>query len=213
MHFSKIFCLPAALFISWAISCSSTGSKVELGDKPDIFAAPKGNTSINWNPNVLVEDFMVESLEVFKNVDLGIKPLSDARTNKDNIGTVTSNGQPKTVIPDSDISSWCTKNLISGLKFLGLKSVAKNGSFSFEGEVSTFSIQQDITMRGEIGLSLSCSKDGLTVWEGRIQGHSELYVIPSGSDGISECMSNTLINAIYNLLNDKSFVDAVKKSK
>lgn len=213
MRYSRILHLLAALLVSWAISCSSTGSKVQLDDKPGLSATPKGNTDIYWNPNVLAEDFMVESLGVFKNIDLGIKPLSDARTNKDNIGTITSNGQSITVIPNPDIGSWCTKNLISGLKFLGLKSVTKNGSFSFEGDVTGFSIQQDITMRGDIGLSLSCNKDGLTVWEGRIQGHSELYVIPSGSDGISECMSNTLINALYNLLNDKSFVDAVKKSK
>ena len=160
---------------------------------------------------MLIEDFMIESLSVFQNVNIGIKPLSDSRANKETIGTIILNGQTITAIPKNDIGDWCSKNLIKGFQFLGLKS-AKSGSFSFEGEVTSFSIQQDITMTGEIRMSLSCIKDGLTVWEGTIEGHSELYVIPRGSDGVSECMSNTMINAIYKLLNDKSFVDAIKKS-
>ncbi len=206
---SSILCL---LSVFLYIQCSSTGNKLIVAEKTNSAIPSKGNTSISWKPNVLTEDFLVESLSVFQNIDIGIKPLSDSRTNKETIGTIIQNGQPTTVIPRIDISNWCTKNLIKGFQFLGLKSISKNGSFSFEGEVTSFSIQQDITMSGEISMSLSCIKDGLTVWEGRIEGHSELYVIPTGSDGVSECMSNTLINAIYKLLNDKSFVDAIKKS-
>jgi hypothetical protein len=208
MRFSILFLLSVFL----CIQCSSTGNKLIAAEKTNSAIPPKGNTSIYWKPNVLTEDFLVESLSVFQNIDIGIKPLSDSRTNKETIGTIIQNGQPITVITRIDISNWCTKNLIKGFQFLGLKSISNNGSFSFEGEVTSFSIQQDITMSGEISMSLSCIKDGLTVWEGRIEGHSELYVIPTGSDGVSECMSNTLINAVYKLLNDKSFVDAIKKS-
>lgn len=207
MQFSTL-CL---LSVFLCIHCSSTG-KFEVTEKTNSYSPSKGNISISWKPNVLADDFMVESLSVFQNVDIGIKPLSDSRANKETIGTIIRNGQPIAAIPRIDLSEWCTKNLIKGYQFLGLKSVSRNGSFSFEGEVTSFSIKQDITMSGEISMSLSCIKEGLTVWEGRIEGHSELYVIPPGSDGISECMSNTLINAIYNLLNDKSFVDAIKKS-
>lgn len=208
MRFS-IICL---LLASVCFYCSSTGNQMVVTEKNGSSVPPKGNISIHWKPNVLKEDFRVESLLVFQNVDIQIKPLSDSRANKDTIGTIIHMGKPIAAIPRNDISDWCTKNLINGLRFLGIKSTAKKESFSFEGEVTSFSIQQDITMKGEISMSLSCIKDGLTVWEGRIEGQSELYVIPPESDGISECMSNTLIYAIYNLLNDQSFVDAIKKS-
>jgi len=209
MRFSLLCLLSAFVFIH----CSSTGKKTVVTENTNPSIPPNGNISISWNPNVITQDFIIESLSVFQNVNIGIKPLSDSRTNKETIGTIILNGQTTTAIPKTDIVNWCSKNLVRGFQFLGLKSAARNQSFSFEGEVTSFSVQQDITMRGEISMSLSCIKDDLTVWEGTIEGHSELYVIPKGSDGVSECMSNTLINAIYNLLNDKSFVDAVKKSR
>lgn len=208
MRFS-ILCLLSAFI---CIHCSSTGKKIVVTENTNSSIPPNGNISISWNPNVLTQDFIIESLSVFQKVNIGIKPLSDSRNNKENIGTIILNGQTTTAIPKTDIGNWCSKNLVRGFQFLGLKSAARNESFSFEGEVISFSVQQDITMSGEISMSLSCIKDGLTVWEGTIEGHSELYVIPRGSDGVSECMSNTLINAIYNMLNDKSFVDAIKKS-
>ncbi len=208
MRFSILHILSVFIFIH----CSSTSKKIDVSEKTNSSIPSKGNVSISWNPNVLKEDFIVESLSVFKNVDIGIKPLSDSRLNKETIGTIIYNGQPIAAIPKTDIADWCSKNLLKGCQFLGLKPVARNGAYSFEGELTSFSIQQSITMTGEISMSLSCNRDDLTVWEGRIQGHSELYIIPPGSNGVSECMSNSLINALYNLLNDKSFVDAISKS-
>jgi len=205
----SMLCLLAAFV---CINCSSTAKKIDVTENTNSSTASNGNISISWNPNVLTQDFIIESLSIFKNVNFGVKPLSDSRTNKESIGTIILNGQTTTAISRTDISNWCSKNFAKGFQFLGLKTVARNESFSFEGDLTRFSVQQDITMSGEISMSLSCIKDGLTVWEGTIEGHSELYVIPRGSDGVSECMSNTLINAIYNLLNDKSFVDAIKKS-
>jgi hypothetical protein len=38
-------------------------------------------------------------------------------------------GKPIAAIPRNDISDWCTKNLINGLRFLGIKSTAKKESF------------------------------------------------------------------------------------
>lgn len=206
-------CVISIFSLFLLLSCSSTNNNISTAAEPSVTAGPRGNTSISWKPNVLEDDFHVESIESFRNVHLSFKPLSDYRTAKESIGNINFNGQPKAIIPKDDIGLWCSKNLKNCCKFLGLEGATKTSPFSFEGEITDFSIMQDITMHARIGLSLSCNKDGLTVWEGSVEGNSELYVIPTGSDGISECLSNTLINAVYSLLNDKSFVDAVNKSK
>lgn len=194
-------------------SCSSTRSKAVISDQVNTVTIKNGNSSLEWKPNVLQEDFIIESIDIFKNISIGFQSFEDSREFKENVGSINQNGQSVIVIPHENISSWCAKNLISACRFLGLKSVGKTGAYSFEGEITSFSIQQDVTLHGKIGLSLSISKDGLTVWEGRVEGNSELYLIPTGSTGISECFSNALINVVYNLLNDNSFADAVNKSK
>lgn len=172
-----------------------------------------GNNNLLWKPNVFQDDFQLQSLEILKDLDIKLEPLSDSRAVTDNIGTIKTGDNTVTVIPKKPVTDWCTENFVNAGRFLGLKQIGtKSGKYTIDGEIINFSIIQDITLHGSIELRISLNKDGLTVWEGKIKGDSELYLIPSGSDGVSECLSNTLINAVYNLLNDKSFVDAVAKS-
>lgn len=200
------------LILLFILSCSSTKNNINTDNFKS--AMPKENvTALLWKPNVLPQDFNIESIESFKNVDFCIEMFNDSRESTENIGTINQGDLTKTVIPDKNIAQWCTKNLEQAYQFLRLKSVNKSCDYSIEGEITGFSIHQDVTLHGHISFNLSFLKDGLTVWEGRIEGTSELYLIPSGTDGVSECMSNTLIYSVYNLLNDKSFIDAVIKSK
>ena len=108
------------------------------------------------------------------------------------------------------MSKWLTQSIINALNFLGIQGVSKKGNLIIEKEISRFYLVDDLKQRGEMSFRVNVrSSNNMLVWEGAISGSSELYSHPKGSDGISECLSNTILKTVYNMLTDNSFRDAV----
>ncbi|NLW30201.1 MAG: hypothetical protein GXY77_01950 [Fibrobacter sp.] len=170
--------------------------------------------SLEWKPNLRIDDFDLEPLKAYKSFLFEIPVILDNRERPAIIGKIL---EDKLVadkyIPlytPENMSKWLTQSIINALNFLGIQGVSKKGNLVIENEISRFYLIDDLKQRGEMNFRVNVrSSNNMLVWEGAISGSSELYSHPKGSDGISECLSNTVLKTVYNMLTDNSFRDAV----
>ncbi|NLE00977.1 MAG: hypothetical protein GX640_14010 [Fibrobacter sp.] len=205
MRISLFYCF----VISLALSCAS--NKVEPQTEP---VSSGSSAQFIWKPNVFKDDFYSEQLNAYSSISFSVSSCQDIREQKEVIGESTDllSKQTSSIITRINLADWCRRNLPNALNFLNIKSNLKNGII-LECELRSFSIKDDQSLHAEIKLGVVAKgKNDILVWEGSIQGASDLYLKPAGSNGLSECISNTLIITVYNLLNEPSFRDAVIKS-
>ncbi|NLG18183.1 MAG: hypothetical protein GX556_12695 [Fibrobacter sp.] len=177
-------------------------------------STPRSSSS-DWKPNLLKGDFDSGPLQIYRDLRIVILPVTDGREDSSVIGSVRKDnvpgGEVVSLTTTKDVAQWCRSGMISALEYLGLKS-AKEGELVVESELTRFFLQDEMNQRGEIDLRVSINSSGILIWEGNVKGLSELYLRPKGSDGVWECLSNTMIKTVYNLLAESSVRDAVLKS-
>ncbi|HLV30024.1 MAG TPA: hypothetical protein VKY57_00505 [Chitinispirillaceae bacterium] len=170
--------------------------------------------SLEWKPNLRIDDFDLEPLKAYKSFVFEIPVITDNREKPAIIGKILEDKLiADKYIPlytPENMSKWLTQSIINALNFLGIQGVSKKGNLIIEKEISRFYLVDDLKQRGEMSFRVNVrSSNNMLVWEGAISGSSELYSHPKGSDGISECLSNTILKTVYNMLTDNSFRDAV----
>ncbi|MDO5577045.1 MAG: hypothetical protein Q4F84_08195 [Fibrobacter sp.] len=169
--------------------------------------------SVEWKPNLGIDDFNLEPLEVYKEFVVEIPVIADERENRAVFGKILEDQLvADKYIPlytNQNVSKWLTQAVINALNFFGIRGVSKKGSLVVENEVSNIFLADDSKQRCDISFRVNVRSGEMLVWEGAISGNSELYSHPDGSDGISECLSNTVLRTVYNMLTDNSFRDAV----
>ncbi|MCX7726474.1 MAG: hypothetical protein N2053_06465 [Chitinispirillaceae bacterium] len=162
-------------------------------------------------------DVDTTSLFVYKDIVFSISSLKDIRDEPRIIGKAYKDPKKRdTLIPvvtKTSIEKWLRNGLDNIFHLLNLQKNDKNSNLLLNIEVTEFSIFDDYTQTGKIALRISAyTKEEMLIWEGRVDGTSDLYLHPIDSDGISECLSNTFIVTIQNLLTNQSFIDAVRKA-
>lgn len=195
------------------ISCKpphidSGGQKTELVNRKDA-----KQVSVEWKPNLDIGEFNLEPLEAYRTFVVEIPAIVDERENRTEFGKILEDqlvaGKYIPLYTNQNMSKWLTQAVINALNFFGIRGVSKKGSLVVENEVTNIFLVDDSKQRGDISFRVNVHSGEMLVWEGAISGNSELYSHPDGSDGISECLSNTVLRTVYNMLTDNSFRDAV----
>ena len=177
-----------------------------------------GNSvSFTWKPNAHRDDFDFELLSAYKNVSFVILPVEDTRDSVWVLGKKAldklSGDNTVPLTTKQNISQWYTQSIHKALNYFGVSSDKKSGHIILKTELFRFFLNENLSQECETELRIEANTDNdILVWEGTIKGTSALYMKPAGSDGISECISNTVLRTIYNLLTEKSFRDAIMKS-
>lgn len=173
--------------------------------------------SLTWKPNVPLEDLDLEPLAIFKNTTLTIASLEDTRADVRIIGKTLEDKKIQDVfVPlatKSSVAKWCQSGTRKALTDMQLPIDEKKGALRLELELNHLEIEDNITQKGTMEFRVTAhTGEDLLIWEGNIHGSSDLYYRPKDSDGISECLSNTLKVTINNIFVDQSFRDAVIKT-
>lgn len=173
--------------------------------------------NLEWKPTMTNGDLDISSLNIYGNRTLSIISIRDARENSNIIGEVYEDRKTRTsLIPiatQSSVTKWANGGFVRVLNGFNLKHSDKQGDLRLDIEIIRFSIFDDFTQTGTMELRINAfNSDEMLIWEGRINGTSDLYVHPTGSDGISECLSNTAMVTLFNLLSERSFRDAVTQA-
>lgn len=173
--------------------------------------------SLQWKPTMRSVDFDLQPLGVFRSMRLVLSRIEDGREDVTSVGRALESKMVEGVyVPLAtrvSVEKWCTGGFAAALGDFGIAPVAKKGNLLLECTITGVAVNDAITQQGTLQLQVrATNRGGMLVWEGSVGGKSTLYDHPTGSDGISECLSNAAMVTFYNLLTEKSFRDAVAKS-
>lgn len=174
-------------------------------------------TGLEWRPTLPMDELDIEPLDVYHSISVTLLSVEDVRENQAVIGKTFEDMKVRDssipVATKANVARWCKRGLLDTFKKFNIPTVEKKGNLLLEIEITGLSINDDITQTGTAAFRIS-AKNGeeMLIWEGQIQGTSDLYIRPKDSNGISECLSNTLKVTLNNVLIEKSFRDAVIKT-
>jgi hypothetical protein len=164
-----------------------------------------------------MDELNIEPLNVYSTISVALLLVDDVRENQAVIGKTFEDLKVRNshipVATKANVAHWCKKGLLDTFKKFSIPTDQKKGALHLEVEITDLSIDDDITQTGSAAFRIS-AKNGeeMLIWEGQIHGSSDLYLRPKDSNGISECLSNTLMVTLNNVLVEKSFRDAVIKA-
>ena len=172
---------------------------------------------LTWKPTMTQSDFDLNELKAYGAINVALITVEDTREDSRLIGKAYEDRQvrDKTVMIATkvNVAKWCRGGVEKAFQLMGIKSDMAKGKLRLKIEVREFSIFDDFTQTGTANIFVSASNaDDMMIWEGQIRASSDLYVHETQSDGISECLSNTILSVVYNLFVEQSFKDAVTKS-
>lgn len=188
-------------------------SQKKLADTTDRQPSNSRNVSFDWNPNVFANDYDLSQLTCYGPFSFKVSSITDNRDNKHLIGEALEDkkvrGQYVPLYTGRNVTQWCGSNFSSAIKFLNVKNGGRN--INIEAELNNLQLDEELDYHCAISFGLTVKDDNdMLIWEGNISGNSDLYTSADGK--YSECISNTLINFVYNMLTENSFKDAILKS-
>lgn len=174
-------------------------------------------TGLDWRPTMKASDLHEDAISLYRSVTVTIVAFEDVRENVSVIGKVPEDMRVRDtfipVVTKRNVAKWCKGALQKSFGMMGIPIAAGKGQLLLEVDLTGMMISDDITQSATVGLRVSArTAEDMLVWEGRISGSSDLYTKPKDSNGISECLSNTVLVTLENLLKEQSFRDAVVKS-
>ena len=169
---------------------------------------------LEWKPNLPSDEFVIEPLDAYKSITFTLVGVNDVRGDPRIIGKAYEDQKVRDafipIATKANVSKWCCIAFETAFRKFGIQTDNKKGNLRLEIDLNDFSILDDFTQTGSATFRVSAhNNEDLLIWEGLIKGTSDLYVHPTNSDGISECLSNTIMVTINNMLIDQSFRDAV----
>jgi hypothetical protein len=170
-----------------------------------------------WKPTMTRSDFDLATLKQYAALGVALQSVDDVREDPRIIGKAYEDRsvRDKTVPVATrvNVGKWCRTSFEKAFQLLEIKSDAAKGRLRLQIEIAEFSIFDDFTQTGTATLRVTANNaDDMLIWEGQIKATSDLYVHETQSDGISECLSNTVLVVINSMFNEQSFRDAVTKS-
>lgn len=172
--------------------------------------------NLEWKPTMKGNDLDLEPLAMYKSMSVAFLSVSDVREDPRIIGKTFKDLKVREstipIMTRVNVSRWCKSALENICREISLPTSGK-GKLRLEIEITEFQINDDYTQTGTASFHINAlTGEDMLVWEGSIRGTSDLYAHATASDGISECLSNTMMVTLHNVLTDRSFRDAVEKS-
>lgn len=174
---------------------------------------PLTNIPLVWAPSNSVADFDPKpDLSPIMDVKLQINKFKDARQNPSAIGENREDAdKPKPVTTKDDVGAWVSDNLSKALMAAGLNVVQTGGQVVLDGEVRALFSTEESLYRTDVTLRLT-AKDasGKTLWSGVALGHDSHFGHSYKAENYYQNLSDGVMDALQNLLNNKDFMAAIK---
>jgi hypothetical protein len=163
-----------------------------------------------WKPTTNVATLGAVDLTGLTNVKVQVARLSDKRDDRALIGQNREKQTPRNVTTPDDVAGFVTDHMKSLMKGAGLSVVDSGGSATVKGEILQFFVAETDTYKGDVRIHISVANAaGKVLWNGVIGGSSTRFGRSYKDENYYETLSDSLINATYNLLKTPGFHDAL----
>jgi hypothetical protein len=184
---------------------------MSLGNFATVNAADKlEGISLAWMPTSPMSERAPVDLKGLEGFKLQIDPFSDKRQDPAFIGRNTNKIPFRKVTTNEDVARFVTyqvKLLMSGL---GLKVVESGGEVILNGEIRNFFVEEGNRYNAEVEMQATFTDaNGKILWGVATTGTSSRFGISYKADNYYEVLSDALIGATHQLVQNPGFRKAL----
>ena len=144
------------------------------------------------------------------NASIEVKLFTDRRTEPSFIAENREGKMPKRVTTKDSVPAWCSQHLAGVLRQSGYNVVDHGAQVVVTGEVLRFFVVETGNYAGEVILKLTVrSRGGATLWSGTVTGTTGRFGRSYKADNYYETLSDSIIDVVKYLRQDKGFSEAI----
>jgi hypothetical protein len=215
-----------AFLLVFLVGCETTGTSTgpdsspaaKPGAAPATSAAPVKPAKrdklegipLVWKPTTNVATLGSVDLTGMTNIKVQVDRLGDKRDDHGFIGQNSEKQPPRKVTTPDDVAAFVTDHMKSLIKGAGMNVVDSGGTVTVKGEILQFFVEETDTYKGDVRIQLSVTNAaGKVVWTGRTGGSASRFGRSYKDENYYEALSDSLIEATYNLIKNPGFHDAL----
>ena len=165
-----------------------------------------------WKPTTNVATLGAIDLTGLTNIKVRVARLDDKRDAPGLIGENREKQPPRKVTTPDDVAGFVTDHVKSLMREVGLNVVESGGTATVKGEILQFFVAETDTYKGDVRIHFSVTNAaGKVMWNGVVGGSSTRFGRSYKAENYYETLSDSLIDATYNLLKTPAFRDALLK--
>jgi hypothetical protein len=172
---------------------------------------------LRWKPTDTISSLDAIDMTAFQHVTFAIKPFNDLRKRPEEIGKNVEKrltDRVRLVTTKDDVALWLTDHFGQVLKEFDIDVVKSNSTVTLEADVVKFYVTEESQYKADVGLKVRLrSKSGDVLWEGMVSASSSQWGSSYKADNYYEALSNATISAVYALLKNDAFRQAVQKGR
>jgi hypothetical protein len=118
----------------------------------------------------------------------------------------------RSLTTSTDVAGFVSDHIKDSVHGAGLNIVDSGADVNISGEIRKFFVTETSTYNGEIAVLIHVKNSaGKELWTGVISGDATRWGRSYKADNYFEAMSNMILSATYNLLNNAGFRDSLAK--
>lgn len=172
---------------------------------------------LEWKPTDDARSLKAIDLSVYQNTHFMITPFNDLRKKPTEIGVNIERRLSRSELPvttKDNVANWVTLYFSKTLSDFDMDVVKDNGNLTLEADIMKFFVTEQSIYKGQVALKVRLlSKAKAVLWEEMIIGESVRFGKSYSATNYYEALSNSVISAVYSILRNDSFKNAVQKGK
>lgn len=171
------------------------------------------NIPLLWKPTTGMFAMGPSQMAGLEDARLQVDPVIDKRENPAVIGQNRQEQTPRQVTTPDDAAAFVTNRMKALMSAAGIKVVDSGGTAILKTELRQFFVDETDTYQAEVILRVTLTDpDGNVLWSGLSSGAAARYGRSYRADNYYETLSDSLVGAVQQLLQNRGFRKALAGS-
>jgi len=146
------------------------------------------------------------------NVKLQVAKVADGRQNPTLLGENKEKGTPRIITTTDDVPAFVTDHMKQLIAGAGINVVDSGATRVLKAELKQFYVEEMDLYKGDVRMVVTLTDaNGKSLWTGTTGGSASRFGRSYKAENYFEALSDSLIEATYNLLRNPGFHDALVK--
>ena len=164
------------------------------------------NIPLVWKPTTSVAKLGAIDLSGLSNTKLQIDPVADSRSERGFIGQNSEKQPARKVTTQDSVAAFATEHMKKLFSSGGISVVDSGGTAVLKSEIQQFFVDETETYKGDVRFKITVTDaGGKVVWNGITGGTATRFGRSYKADNYYETLSDSLIEAVFNLLQNPGF--------